>query len=265
MPKAKINDISLYYEVRGRGEPLLLIAGLGSDSASWSEVIKDLSLNFKTIAFDNRGCGRSDNGSSECTIALMAEDAVRLLDYLEIEKAHILGHSMGGCIAQEIAIEYPKRVNKLILASTCAVLSQENKSIFSDLLKVLEDGSSYQSFIREFFRLIFTPEYLSNKNTAEGAVKSALNYPFPITPKGFRLQLEALNNFNSKDSLKEIEARTLIIAGGKDALITSEEAQLLSDKISFSEFLCLKNMAHSFFLENPAIFTEKIIDFLLTK
>jgi len=265
MPSVRINNIDCYYEIHGNGRPLILIAGLASDSQSWQPILRGLAEYFKVVIFDNRGIGRTQYPQDSFQISTLALDAVCLLDELVIERADILGHSMGGYIAQEIAIEYPERVNRLILASTCAVTSQKNKSIFGDLFKILESGKDYELFIREFFYSIFTPEYLSNKENFESAVKSALHYPFPVTPEGFRLQVEALSNFSSQDRLSRIKASTLLMAGRKDILVTSEEAQLLADKIPFVKPLYLENAAHSFQVEQPGLFVDCAAEFLLQK
>ncbi len=263
MPNVRINSIDCYYEIHGSGNPLILIAGLASDSQSWQPILGGLAKHFKVIVFDNRGIGRTRYPPDSFQISTLALDAVCLLDELGIDKADIFGHSMGGCIAQEIAIEYPQRVNRLILANTCAFLSQENKKFFGGLLEILESGGEYESFIRRFYGLIFTPEYLGSRESIDQSVKAALEYPFPVTPCGFRLQLEALNNFNSKDRLAMIKAETLLIAGRKDALVSIEEARILADNINSCEFLCLENAAHSFQIERPDIFTEKVLKFLL--
>ena len=264
MPIAKINNIDCYYEIHGKGSPLILIAGIASDSQSWQPILGGLAEYFKVVIFDNRGIGRTRYPQDSFQISTLALDAVCLLDELAIEKADILGHSMGGCIAQEIAIEYPERVNKLILANTCAALSLKNKSLFANLLKILESGN-YELFIREFFSLIFTPEYLSDKDLIEAAVKAALNYSFPVTPAGFRLQLEALGNFNSQDRLDKIKSATLLMAGRKDILVTFEEVQLLAGKIHFIKTLYLENAAHSFWVEQPGFFADCTVEFLLKR
>jgi hypothetical protein len=114
MPKIKIGKTSLYYEVKGGGKPLLLIAGLGSDSSSWFGVSGTLSRRFKVIVFDNPGTGRSSAMEKPFTIAHMADVVAEFLEYLKIKRANILGHSMGGYIAQELAVNYPECVDKLI-------------------------------------------------------------------------------------------------------------------------------------------------------
>jgi len=124
MPTININDTQLYYETRGRGRPLLLIAGLGSDSSSWAGITEPLSEKFNILMFDNPGTGRSGKMEEPFTVEHMAQYAVGLLDHLEISRAHILGHSLGGYVAQEIAASHPHRVDKLILESTSYISSK---------------------------------------------------------------------------------------------------------------------------------------------
>ena len=120
MPIAKINGININYVVQGRGEPLVMIAGFSADQNLWKSQIPAFKKQFQAVIFDNRGVGKSDKPKGPYSPRMMSEDTIKLMDYLNIKKAHILGHSMGGLIAQEIAINYPERTMKLILASTYA-------------------------------------------------------------------------------------------------------------------------------------------------
>ncbi|MDD5247184.1 MAG: alpha/beta hydrolase [Candidatus Omnitrophica bacterium] len=262
MPQVRVNDIDCYYEIHGEGKPLVLIAGLASDSQSWQPVLQGLAAYFKVIIFDNRGIGRTGYPRESFQISKLALDTVSLLDRLAIEKADILGHSMGGCIAQEIAIEYPQRVDKLVLVSTCAVISQRNKFLLADLLKILESGKNYELFIREFFGLIFSSQYLADKERTDAAVKYAVNYPFAVSPDGFRLQLEALSSFDARQKLQKIAAKTLIMAGKKDMLVSPEDGQLLEKKIPLAKSLFLDDAAHAFQVEQPDLFTGSLVEFL---
>ena len=118
MPHSTVNGIKIYYEEQGKGEPLILINGLAFPMDLWFAQIRELSKDFRVIALDNRGIGRSDQPDEEYSIAMMASDAVGLLQSLGIAKAHVVGLSMGGFISQEIALSYPEVVNRLILVAT---------------------------------------------------------------------------------------------------------------------------------------------------
>jgi pimeloyl-ACP methyl ester carboxylesterase len=118
MPKAIVGDIQLYYEEHGRGEPLLLIMGLGASTLSWADQIPAFAREFRVIAFDNRGAGRSDKPAVHYSIAQFADDTAGLMDALAIDSAHVYGQSMGGFIAQELALRHPQRVTTLVLGST---------------------------------------------------------------------------------------------------------------------------------------------------
>ena len=118
MPEAKVGEIRIYYEEHGQGTPLMMILGLGQDLAAWGLQISHLSDHFRLILFYNRDAGRSSRCSGNYTTKTMARDVLALMDHLEIERAHLLGTSMGGMIAQEVAFSAPDRVISLILAST---------------------------------------------------------------------------------------------------------------------------------------------------
>jgi len=118
MPKANVGDIEIYYEEHGQGPPLIMILGLGQDTATWSFQISELSNRLRLIVFDNRDSGKSSRCLDGYTTKTMAQDTIGLMDHLRIDQTHILGTSMGGMIAQQVVLMAPERVNKLILAST---------------------------------------------------------------------------------------------------------------------------------------------------
>jgi len=118
MPKATIGDIQIYYEDYGQGPPLIMTLGLGQDITTWNFQISELSKHLKLIVFDNRDSGKSSRSSQNYTTQIMAQDILGLMDHLEIDRTHLLGTSLGGMIAQQVALMAPERVNSLILAST---------------------------------------------------------------------------------------------------------------------------------------------------
>jgi pimeloyl-ACP methyl ester carboxylesterase len=118
MPLARLNGIKLNYRVAGHGEPLVMIMGFSAGRIGWVPQVHFFKKYYRVITFDNRGAGRSDKPPGPYSTGMMADDTVKLMDVLGIEKAHVMGLSMGGMIAQELAINYPQRVMKLVLAST---------------------------------------------------------------------------------------------------------------------------------------------------
>lgn len=265
MPKAKLNDISLYYEVYGNGTPLLLIGGLGSDSASWLGVVKEFSSYFQTIVFDNRGSGRSDIASKQCSVHKMAEDAIKLLDFLKIEQTHIIGHSMGGYIAQDLAINYPDRIDKLILESTAPVSSKRNNILFEDIYSQLKKDGYCEAWIKRWTFWLFSPRLFTDSSFIDTFIKNAVKYPYAQKADGFKSQIDAIASFDARDKIGAIKAKTLILEGKDDILIIPEEAEMLVKNIDKSIFRLLDGVAHSIHIENPKLFTGAVLRFLNSK
>jgi pimeloyl-ACP methyl ester carboxylesterase len=262
MPTIKLTDIECYYEIHGQGKTLVLIAGLGSDSQSWEPALTELAKYCRVVVFDNRGIGRTKCSGDNFDINILAKDTIGLMDALGVKRADILGHSMGGYIAQEMAINYSQRINKLILASTAACTCERNKLLFRNMLSLLKEGIQYELFLKEFLFWIFTPEFFNNKEKVDFVMKYLLEYPYPITLDGFRRQVEALNKFRSLDRVDKIRAETLVITGRDDILIKPGEAKVLSDKISNGRLKFLENAAHAIHMEETESFINCVLDFL---
>lgn len=258
----RLEDISLYYEVHGNGRPLLLIAGLGSDSSSWSGVTEELSEHFQVIVFDNRGCGQSDPATEGLAVRDMACDAARLLDFLKVKQAHVIGHSMGGYVAQELAINDPSRVAKLVLESTAAVSSPRNNLLLQDIYHQLSREGISESWVRRWTFWLFSPRFFNDRAGVDAFVENALKYPHAQKPDGFRRQMEAIAAFDARERVRAIEIRTLALAGKEDILITPEETSALAESICGSEFRLLDGVAHSIHIEDPKLFTDAVLEFL---
>lgn len=262
MSIAKIRDIECYYEVHGEGTPLLLIGGLSSDSQTWQLVLRGLKKRFKVLVFDNRGVGRTKDPGGKFTVEDMTKDAVALLDHLKIENTHILGHSMGGFIAQGIASTHSERVNKLILANSSAAMSGRVKIILGDLLDIYRSDAKYEVFIREFMKWLFTPEFLNNRDKVDQFIRYVIDYPYRQSPEDFKRQFYACIKYHSVDRLKKIKAETLILSSGKDRIVSQAETDLLESKIPNTVTNCLAKGAHSIQTEFPKQFVKDVIEFL---
>ncbi len=262
LPRDKPGDVVLYYEIHGEGTPLLLIAGLGSDCLSWGGVVAKLAAHFKVIVFDNRGVGRSEAPEKSYAVGEMTSDAIRLLDHLKIKKAHILGHSMGGFIAQEMAIHHPERVERLVLASTAAVSSERNNTLFLEFYKELRTGADPETWILKWVRWLFSPERLSCKTFIDAFVKNRLKDPFPQQARGLKGQIDAIALFDSREKLGRVKAETLVLHGREDILILPGEAEALAKGISGSAFQYIKGAAHCLHIENRHVFVRAVVEFL---
>ena len=136
MPRAAVNGINMYYQVHGTGDPMIMVQGFGGVLQGWFFQTRAFKKHFQVMIFDNRGLGKTDGRGSPFTIETMADDTVGLLDHLGIERAHVLGMSLGGIVAQEVAINHPERVNKLVLTCTTSGEAQ-GSDLHPEVLKVL--------------------------------------------------------------------------------------------------------------------------------
>jgi pimeloyl-ACP methyl ester carboxylesterase len=232
MPKLNINDIKIYYEIHGSGEPLVLILGLGSDISSYKHIIYYLAKSYKVIAFDNRGAGRSDKPQTKYSMDIMASDTIGLMNKLNIKQAYILGTSMGGRIALSLALNYPKRVKKLIL--TCTFASRGKKVRLSWPTKLIYPFR----FLPPFRGKYHQPRY------------------------AYELQRDAVLDYDVTNRLSEIKLPTLILHGQKDRTVPFKDAKFLNKNIKGSELVAF-NGGHLFFiLGERQKFLETVNDWL---
>ncbi len=176
MPTVKVRDINMYYEIHGEGEPLVLIHGI-LDISGWSNQIPTLSQRYRVVAFDNRGVGRTDSTEPPYTTAGMADDTAGLLDVLGIDQAHIVGYSLGGAIAQELAIKYPERVKSLILAGAFARLSPIVLSRNKLFMRMLKEGIDIEIALRDFYLWSFSDRFFEDEAQVAAAVNNFLTNP----------------------------------------------------------------------------------------
>lgn len=268
MPKVKVGDINIYYEIYGNGFPLVMLRGLSSSLDSWSPfTIKRLSEMFKVIIFDNRGAGRTEPvPKGKYSAKMMAGDTIGLMDSIKIEKAYLLGYSLGGCIAQEAVLNYPHRVDKLILTSSwCGlphgiVTPDPEKNPFPKMLPFMK-VRDFEKMARILTNALFPEDYkAANPDIIEKVVENYMVHP-PI-PKGFEGQAAYVESFNTYDSLIDIKIPTLILHGTEDLILPAENAKILAERIPFSELVLFENTGHGMLIQEKELFTQKVINFL---
>ncbi len=257
-----VNGVNLYYEVHGSGEPLLLIAGLASDSGSWQPVVEELAQHYRVILPDNRGAGRTEPQDVEISIKAIADDCMALLSHLGFSSANILGHSMGGFVAQDCAIRYPARVTKLILESTSAFCSPRNTALFSDWYRYIQNGMALELWFRNIFYWIFSESFFTDAAVLHKAVKLAVEYPYPQTVNAFGDQVKAIEAFSCQEELKNITSKTLAVFGREDILFSPDENARVLGRIPGIVVSTVEHAAHSIHMEKPYEFVRIVNNFL---
>lgn len=264
MAQAEINGIDIHYRLHGEGEPLMLVMGMSGNADWWDpRLLGFLAERFQVLTFDNRGSGRTGKPEGPYTIAQMASDALGLMDHLGWECADVLGMSMGGMIAQEVALEYPERVRRLVLVSThCG--GQEQVPPEPDVQTVLTSrkGSlSPEEIIRATMHLLFTPEFMEkDPGLIEAVVGTNMIAPIPL--KCFNAQLHAYLSYSNHHRLCDLRHPTLIIHGDRDILIPPENARVLADAIPDARMVLIPEAGHAVTTMNPEEVAQEVLDFL---
>ncbi len=263
MPLAKVGDINIEYYVEGSGPPLLMIMGWGGQARSWGEpFLERLRPHFQIIRLSNRGTGTSDKPAAEYTIPLMAEDAAGLLRELGIQRAHVLGVSMGGMIAQELVLNHPETVQGLVLGCTfCGSL--RGVPIRLDTLAGLAQIGNLplEERVRQFWLAMVTPEFLeTNKEFLDAIMATHLETPTPW--ETFGRQFVAIQSFDTYERLPQLQAPTLLVHGDRDILIPPENTEVLRQRVNGSQVRIVPGVAHMFFWEKPEESAGAIVEFL---
>lgn len=252
MPKAALQGIELHYERAGSGEPLLLIQGMSGTHVSWGEPFKGaLEEGFDVVAFDNRGIGLSERISEPFTIAEMAADTAALLDELGWESAHVVGISMGGMIAQELALAHPDRLRSLTLGCTyCGgagsqLMPQENAE---KLLAAFSSGDRDQA-IRAGYEVNLSPTFRADEDAF--ATFNEMATSVPAARDVIQLQLQAILGHDTSGRLGEITIPSLIVHGTVDGVLPYANGEQISGLMPAARFETFTDVGHMFWWEQP--------------
>jgi len=263
---ASKDGLKLRYEIRGSGAPVALIMGFIGSGHAWSErFLNLLEKHFKLVVIDNRGTGESDKPDVAWTLQNMADDIAAVLDHAKLPQTHIFGISMGGMIAQEYALAYPDRVQRLVLGCTNCGMSHSTPGKPEDLARLMpQPGMSPADAARAAFSVAcgkaFTASEAGQKFIEEQLTEAA---KYPVTPPHtFVRQFGAISGFDSYARLARIKAPTLILQGDDDAIVPVQNADVLNQTIAGSRKHILRGIGHMFFWEAPEEATRVAIDFL---
>ncbi len=262
MPYCTINRGTLYYEIHGEGEPLLLIAGLASDVQSWITVKKPLASRYKLILFDNRGVGRTTFTPGTISIEQMTEDVVRLLEHLEIKQTHVLGHSMGGMVAMNLSLKHPELVKKSVLAATSAKVNMRNTMQFRDWATFLKEEMDMDLWFKNLFYWLYSDALFEKTSTIAAYLIGSLNYPYPIIYESFNQQVEAAIGFDFTQNLSRITVPTLVLLAEDDKIFPVRQSSTTLGQIPQVSLKTIAEAGHSLHIEQPQATIKEVIDFL---
>jgi pimeloyl-ACP methyl ester carboxylesterase len=253
-----VNGIDLYYEERGSGPPLLIIPALGGTGYTLS----GLEPHFRTITFDNRGAGRSSAPPGPYTMRQLADDATALLDHLDVERAHVFGFSLGGMIAQELAIAYPERVDHLVINGAYA---RPNLAVVDPWLTMWDQAYAKQidpqAFTVWLLGQLLTPAFMTQVDLVTAAI--ATPDPYPATAQGISGQTAAIRTHDTRDRLGQISAPTLVLVGAQDILTPVTYSEELAHGIPNATLSVLDPGGHSVVFEYQDAANAALLDFLL--
>ena len=261
MPFVENQGAKIYWDEQGQGEPILLIMGLGWPATMWHRIRPILTARYRTIAFDNRGAGRSGVPPGPYAIATMAADAAAVLDAAGVRSAHVLGASMGGMIAQEFALQYPERVRSLVLACTACGgphATQADPEVIQVLL--YRQGTPAE-------RAEAVVPFIYDAGTARARIDEDLailsrNY---ATPEGYMGQLQGIMAWEAYTRLPQIRIPTLAVHGTNDRLVPAANSELIASRIPGAQLVKIANASHIFMTDQLEAAQQAFLRFLSSR
>ncbi len=261
MPHADCNGQRLYYEIHGEGEPLLCIHGLSVDTLGWAMQVQPWSQRHRTIVFDNRDVGQSSRATGEYEIADMAADALALADALELERFHLLGLSMGGTIAQRVALAAPERVQSLTLCVTFGgggAWGRKQGEMWSQRTLAM----TREERVDELMLLCFSEAFYELPEQVAFLRQALLANPHPQEPEAFGRQLLATSRHEARDLLGTLSLPVHVIGAEQDLLVPVWKSRELARLIPGAQLTVLEGAAHGANLENAQVFNAAVLEFL---
>lgn len=251
MPDHVLSDISLHYEIEGSGPPLLLLAGMLSDSAAWTPLVPLLSETFTVIRPDNRTTGRTTPWDAEADCALMAQDAMALMAALGFDRYHCAGHSLGGLLTLEIAAAQPDRVATATVLASGRVRAPRTAALFDTLLALRRAPEGEEMWLRALYPWLFGHAFFENAENTELALQAALAYPHAQNIDAMALQIAAFRAFRPKAKPEDIRCPALVLYAGQDIMVPPAVAQPSLSDLPQGEHHVIDHAGHSIVWDAP--------------
>jgi len=252
----------MFYVQVGTGDPLVLVMGFGGDHLAWGLQMPAFAERYRVIAFDNRGVGQSDAPDLPYSTAMMADDTVGLMDGLGIDRAHVCGVSMGGMIAQEIALRHPARVWTLQLHATLARPDAYMKALVEAWRKV-RIALGREEALRVLALWLFAPcSYEERPEFVEFVLQNAMANPHPQSLIGYLRQGDAILGHDALDRLDRLRCPTLVSVADQDMLVPPRFSHAIAQRVAGAELKTIADAGHAYMWEKPDAFNAMCLEFL---
>jgi pimeloyl-ACP methyl ester carboxylesterase len=252
MPTVTVDGNELHHLERGEGEPLLLIMGMSGTHLSWGDPFLDaLARDFRVIAYDHRGVGRSSRVDAPFTLAQLADDAAALLDGLGLGSAHVMGVSMGGMVAQELALRHPERIRTLVIGCSYAGgagSALTDPATFQRLAEAWSSGDRERA-LRVGWEINVSREFAGRAGEYQRWREMALALRVPL--QVIALQMQAIGGHDTSSRLARISAPTLVVHGTSDQMLPVANARAIAERIPGARLVELEGVGHLFWWEEP--------------
>jgi len=266
MPTVRVNEVEIYYDAHGEGQPFIFFSETACDGEIWKLYqVPEFSKDHRVITHDYRGTGKSSKPSIDYTTRMFCDDAMAILDHLNVRDAIVLGHSMGGRVAQLVALEYPERVKKLILASTGAAFPGAAGLPLAMCKEMIEWG--YEKYVKEHtIQVGFTDEFAKeHRDRLEAFFRVRLGNLCPV--EFYLRHVLARQGHDTRDRLKNIRVPTLVMVGEHEgdpnlAMTHRASSEMLAKAIPGAQFVVLPGQKHNYFASAPAAVHQIIRNFL---
>lgn len=264
MPRIKVNDVSMYYESHGQGEPIVFIAGFSADHLAWAAIVEYFKEKYQVILFDNRGIGQTDIPDGFYSIDQMANDVADLCTALNIQQAHFVSSSMGGFILQSLAYRYPSLVKSAVIGNSGAKIHTTFNIYLQAQLELMKADAPLKTLIKASCSWCFSYQFLSQPGVLEQLIQIGLDNPFPFTIKGHEGQYSALQQFDSQNWIGQIKVPVLVVTADQDIIIRERDSKYLADNIPGARYYCFTECGHLPQLEYPEKFVQIVREFIET-
>lgn len=260
MPRISIGDCHIYYERHGSGFPILFLSGLGGQAAYWRDQVPAFSRGFETVLHDHRGIGQSDHSRISYTVERMAADVVQLMDALGLPKAHVVGHSTGGAIAQVLAIEHPQRLASMVIAASWTKADAYFRRIFA-LRKEILGRLGPATYLQAGTLFLYPAFWIARNNERLRQHEAQLLATFS-PPEIVMSRIDAILAFDRTEELRRVRTPTLIVAAQDDIVTPAYFSEELARLIPGAEVKFFPQGGHCFSQVAPREFNQAVLPFL---